>query len=425
MNQVGCMGACERGPNIRVRTSPGAGQGKEAKIYEINAVSNLAKVTSVLRDLLNVPVSDVAVATLEANLAGNQCLQRNEITLAIEAYDRAMSFGYEPQRGVLLSMRAGAYLLRAFTHRKALEKLGRFPTQLDFGPLLEHDEANVVASGTGAFGFRGASGNDPRSSRSIDSAIDGRVAGASAGKETTSRGWRARLFATIRPFLSLKWLERHFVQPVPLESTTKNEDLEVIAPATSASKSATAEDADLVTAAAPEKNASLPALPFAYLKAKSSPLRLRQRLLGWWLQTHEQEDVSATPSRAYTSASSTMERDIAATVAAARSAALASSSDASSSNSTSAAPAAASANTADSKAKGVTSSEEEMCSAKDTKQLVLFHTRLYRHALLKYVFYSLRLPKTFLFSPSVLYFFKFFLCLQLYCNHYLSLPVIL
>ena len=71
LNQVGCMGACERGPNIRVRTSPGAGQGGEAKIYEINAVSNLAKVTSVLRDLLNLPVSDVAVATLEANLAGN------------------------------------------------------------------------------------------------------------------------------------------------------------------------------------------------------------------------------------------------------------------------------------------------------------------------------------------------------------------
>ena len=378
------MGACERGPNIRVRTSPGAGQGGEAKIYEINAVSNLAKVTSVLRDLLNLPVSDVAVATLEANLAGNQCLQRNEITLAIEAYDRALSFGYQPQRGVLLSMRAEAYLLRAFTHRKILEKMGQFPAQLDFGPLLEDDDANVVAGGTGAFGFRGTNGGG--SGEVTDSRSSGRVVdGAPATKETSSRGWRARLFATIGPFLSLSWLSKHSVTHQPSETTTEVADEVMRTPEPNATSTATAEGTDdLVLAAIDPNNASTSALPFSYLKAQSSPLRVRERLFGWMLPPG---DEGASPRQASAPAGSSMEQDIAATVAAARSAAMASLSNAGSKSAKSAVGngTSADATTVDSTANeaSATAREEELRSAKDATQMTVFHTRLYRRALLK------------------------------------------
>lgn len=115
IHEVGCMGACEKGPNIRVST------GK--RLYEINKVDGMPKVTSVLRDLLQVKIDERAVACLKDNLAGNLHLQCNELYSAIEAYDRALAVKYRPQEGVLLSMRSEAYLGRAFFHSVALDQL--------------------------------------------------------------------------------------------------------------------------------------------------------------------------------------------------------------------------------------------------------------------------------------------------------------
>mmetsp|Transcript_68847 Transcript_68847/g.118176 ORF Transcript_68847/g.118176 Transcript_68847/m.118176 type:complete len:258 (+) Transcript_68847:285-1058(+) len=112
---VGCMGACERGPNIRVSTSAG--------IFEINSINGISKVVSVFRDAIGVDVDEQALGCLRENLAGNLHLQRNELSLAIESYDRALSLGYAPQEGVLLSLRSEAYLARAFSHRLALQQL--------------------------------------------------------------------------------------------------------------------------------------------------------------------------------------------------------------------------------------------------------------------------------------------------------------
>lgn len=46
-----------------------------------------------------------------------------EITKAIQAYNKALATGYKPQEGVLLVMRATAYLQRAFEHRKKLKEI--------------------------------------------------------------------------------------------------------------------------------------------------------------------------------------------------------------------------------------------------------------------------------------------------------------
>jgi hypothetical protein len=83
------MGACERGPNIRVSTSSG--------LFEINAINGISKVVSVFQDLMGVELEEAGLECLRENLAGNLHLQRKELSLAIESYDRALALNYPPQ----------------------------------------------------------------------------------------------------------------------------------------------------------------------------------------------------------------------------------------------------------------------------------------------------------------------------------------
>mmetsp|Transcript_487 Transcript_487/g.639 ORF Transcript_487/g.639 Transcript_487/m.639 type:complete len:365 (-) Transcript_487:214-1308(-) len=53
----------------------------------------------------------------------NEPTRSTEITKAIRAYNKALATGYKPQEGVLLVMRATAYLQRAFEHRKKLKEI--------------------------------------------------------------------------------------------------------------------------------------------------------------------------------------------------------------------------------------------------------------------------------------------------------------
>lgn len=52
---------------------------------------------------------------------GNGHLEAGETPLAIEAYDKALQIGFVDQEGVVLLMRATAYLRRAGSHRKELQ----------------------------------------------------------------------------------------------------------------------------------------------------------------------------------------------------------------------------------------------------------------------------------------------------------------
>jgi tetratricopeptide (TPR) repeat protein len=66
-------------------------------------------------------VNEKALRCLKHNYEGNAHLDKGDITKAIQSYDKALAAGYEDQEGVLLVMRATAYLQRAFHHRKALK----------------------------------------------------------------------------------------------------------------------------------------------------------------------------------------------------------------------------------------------------------------------------------------------------------------
>jgi hypothetical protein len=335
------MGACERGPNIRVCTGALGGRGGP-KTYEVNAVSDLAKVASVLRDLLNLPVSDLAVATLEANLAGNQCLQRNEISLALEAYDRALSLGYQPQRGVLLSMRAEAYLLRAFSHRKALEKIGRFPPPLDFVPLLGQEGS---APGVGSSGGGGGTGGGGGSATA--------AAETAAAAEAVS-GWHARFSGV------LAWLPNLALgRPATVDPATGTGATAASA-GTASTGFASVETAPVSEAAADLERASRAA------GTQVGRFALRKRLLGWWRgDNRAKADEPPAMAAAVPPLAASGER---------------------SPGGASAGTVAAFASTAGASTAGLPafSAAASAAEASRVEREVVFHARLYRRALLKW-----------------------------------------
>ena len=67
-------------------------------------------------------INPAACNCLKWNYRGNEYLDKGEISPAIDAYNRAMASNYKEQEGVLLVMRATAYLQRAFNHRLTLKK---------------------------------------------------------------------------------------------------------------------------------------------------------------------------------------------------------------------------------------------------------------------------------------------------------------
>jgi len=67
-------------------------------------------------------MNSAACNCLKWNYRGNAHLDKGEISLAIQAYDRAIASNYKEQEGVLLVMRATAYLQRAFNHRVKLKE---------------------------------------------------------------------------------------------------------------------------------------------------------------------------------------------------------------------------------------------------------------------------------------------------------------
>ncbi|CAM9968353.1 unnamed protein product [Hapterophycus canaliculatus] len=92
---VNCLGRCNKGPNVRVRQEDG-------NWLEFNRIENVERVYKILRDYLGADVSKEAALCLKYNFLANAALDRNEVTLAIEYYDKAIATGYADQQGVLL-----------------------------------------------------------------------------------------------------------------------------------------------------------------------------------------------------------------------------------------------------------------------------------------------------------------------------------
>lgn len=126
-----------KGPNIRCiqRVPP-------FKAFEVNNVNDVDKVYRILTKHMNLVVSLTARDCLKFTYQGNQHLGKGELTEAIVCYNKALDTGYESQEGILLLLRATAYLKRAFEHQSELRKLvadlaKTVPDPADLGRLYQ------------------------------------------------------------------------------------------------------------------------------------------------------------------------------------------------------------------------------------------------------------------------------------------------
>lgn len=106
-----------KGPNIRCiqRVPP-------FKAFEANNVNDVDKVYRILTKHMNLIVSLTARDCLKYTYKGNQSLRKGDLTDAIVSYNKALATGYENQEGIILLLRATAYLKRAFEHQNELRK---------------------------------------------------------------------------------------------------------------------------------------------------------------------------------------------------------------------------------------------------------------------------------------------------------------
>lgn len=108
-----------KGPNIRCiqKVSP-------FKAFEVNNVNDIDKVYRILTKHMGLgnKISVIARDSLKLTYTGNAFLEKNQLTEAIASYSAALDTGYDPQEGILLLLRATAYLKRAFEHQAQLRK---------------------------------------------------------------------------------------------------------------------------------------------------------------------------------------------------------------------------------------------------------------------------------------------------------------
>lgn len=107
---VGCLGRCNKGPNVRVLT-------KEPSFRECTSVRSVDAVVSLLQENLDIGVNLTEAEVLKLNYEGNVYLRDGEVDQAIESYSSALSLGSSSQEGVLLIMRGSALLQRAYSSR--------------------------------------------------------------------------------------------------------------------------------------------------------------------------------------------------------------------------------------------------------------------------------------------------------------------
>lgn len=107
-----------KGPNVRCVQKQ-----HPFKAFEVGNVNDIDKVYRILTKHMGVEgVSIQARDCLKHTYEGNAHLEKNELGQAIKSYNSALAKNYEPQEGILLLLRATAYLKRAFQHQAELRK---------------------------------------------------------------------------------------------------------------------------------------------------------------------------------------------------------------------------------------------------------------------------------------------------------------
>ncbi len=105
-----------KGPNVRC-----VKRGPNGKAFDIKNVDSVDKVYMILTKYMGITGVDTAAREcLKWNYRGNALLEKGEISGAIDAYNKAIATGYTEQEGLILLMRATAYLKRASDHQKEL-----------------------------------------------------------------------------------------------------------------------------------------------------------------------------------------------------------------------------------------------------------------------------------------------------------------
>ncbi len=123
VTSVGCLGRCNKGPNVRIL------QNNPPAFVEASSVRSVDAVVALLQDNLNLDVNLTSANVLKLNYEGNVYLRDGEVDKAVECYDSALALGDPGQEGVLLIMRGSAVLQRAYAcrlrYRSALELASR------------------------------------------------------------------------------------------------------------------------------------------------------------------------------------------------------------------------------------------------------------------------------------------------------------
>jgi tetratricopeptide (TPR) repeat protein len=109
------------------------------KAFEVNNVNDIDKVYRILTKHMGIEnVSIQARDCLKYTYQGNSHLEKDELGEAIASYNSALATKYEPQEGILLLLRATAYLKRAFQHQAELRK-----TVSDLSETVPEDPAQL------------------------------------------------------------------------------------------------------------------------------------------------------------------------------------------------------------------------------------------------------------------------------------------
>lgn len=113
-----------KGPNIRcIQRMISPNGTKSPKAFEVNNVNDIDKVYRILTEHMGITnISVAARDCLKYTYQGNAHLEKNELAHAISSYNAALNTGYDAQEGIVLLLRATAYLKRAFQHQAELRK---------------------------------------------------------------------------------------------------------------------------------------------------------------------------------------------------------------------------------------------------------------------------------------------------------------
>lgn len=210
-----------KGPNIRCIQKDLA-TNKIIKAFDVTQVDSVEKVYRILTIHMNLPdINPFAAKCLKYNYEGNAYLDKQEITLAIESYNKALATNYKDQEGVLLVMRSTAYLQRAYNHRLKLKEVVQDLTKNTPPPPASIQQQNNVSPNTALPG-------DTSSSSSVSSSMIN-SSGENENSESSLSGIQGEQQQQLGgPFQNLFYLQQLAFQNPSIANVAMKEVLETL-----------------------------------------------------------------------------------------------------------------------------------------------------------------------------------------------------